>query len=82
MSAGARLGGADDDGFGLGVGVRAQALPQVQVEAGIAYVDLDDSDTAMGFAARYYFTESLAAGLGLSFSDNASARTLGFRAEF
>jgi hypothetical protein len=76
------FGSADDDGFGLGVGVRALATPQIQVEAGIAYVDLDDSDTAVGFAGRYYFQENLAVGLGVSISDNATGWTLSVRAEF
>ena len=73
---------ADEDGFGLGVGVRAHAWENVELEAGIAYVDLDDSDTSVNLDGRYYLTEMVAVGLGLSFSDDATGWTLGFRAEF
>ena len=73
---------AEEDGFGLGVGVRAHAWENVQLEAGVAYVDLDDSETSLGLAGRYYVTEAVAVGLGLSFSDDADSLTFGVRAEF
>ncbi len=73
---------ADEDGFGLGVGLRARAWENVELEAGIAYVDLDDSDTSVNLDGRYYLTQKVAVGLGLSFSDDATGWTLGFRAEF
>jgi hypothetical protein len=76
------FGSADDDGFGVGVGVRAQAWEQVQLEAGIAYVNLEDSDTSVNFAGRYNLTQTLALALGLSLSDDATGWTLGFRADF
>lgn len=73
---------ADEDGFGLGLGVRAHAWENVQLEAGINYVDLDDSDTSLDVAGRYYLTQAVAVGLGLTFSDDATGWNLGFRAEF
>lgn len=76
------FGSADDDGFGIGVGLRGAAWEQVELEARINYVDLDDSDTSVSFAGRYYFSETLAIALGLSFSDDATGWSFGLRGEF
>ena len=79
-----RFGGADDDGFGLGVGLRAQVAPNVELEGGINYVDLDDSgdDTSLALGGRYYFTEAFALGAGVSFGDDVTSWNLGARFEF
>ena len=76
------LASADENGFGLGVGLRAHAWEDVQLEAGIAYVDLDDAETSVAFAGRYYLTQTVAVGLGLSFSDDADSWSFSFRSEF
>lgn len=73
---------ADEDGFGLGLGLRGRVWENIELEAGIDYVDLDDSDTSLSFDGRYYFNETVAVGGGLSFSDDATGWTLGVRAEF
>ena len=72
----------DDTGFGVGAGLRGRPGHNLEVEGGIDYVDLDDSDTSFRIAGRYYFNNIWAAGLGLSFSDDATTWTLGVRAEF
>lgn len=72
----------DDDGLGLGVGLRGRVHPAIEVQAGIRYIDLDDSDTFLTLGGRYYITPNVAAGLGLSLNDDDTGWSLGLRAEF
>ncbi|HEX7081470.1 MAG TPA: outer membrane beta-barrel protein [Gammaproteobacteria bacterium] len=72
----------DDDGLGLGVGLRSRVHEAIEVQAGIRHIDLDDSDTFLTLGGRYYFTDSVAAGLGLSINDDDTGWSLGLRAEF
>ena len=79
-----RFGGADDSGFGLGVGLRAVVAPNIELEGGINYVDLDDSgdDTSLALGGRYYFTEAFALGVGVGFGDDVTSWKIGARFEF
>lgn len=72
----------DDDGFGLGAGVRGRLGEQFEVEAGLDYVDLGDSDTAVRVGGRYYFNEQFAVGAGVSHSDDATTWRVGVRIQF
>lgn len=76
------MASADEDGYGIGAGLRARASSKVELEAGLRYVDLDSSDTAVRVGGRYYFTDSFAAGLGIVDNDGGTSWTLGVRAEF
>lgn len=76
------FGDADDDGLGIGVGLRTRVHDQVELQGGIRYVDLEESDTFLSLSGRYYFTESVAAGLGLDFNDDDTGWNIGIRAEF
>lgn len=76
------FGDDDDDGLGLGVGLRSRVHDQVELQGGIRYVDLDESDTFLSLAGRYYFTESVAASFGLDFNDDDTGWNIGIRAEF
>jgi len=78
------FGSFDDDGFGLGLGLRTMASPQLELNGGVSYVDLDDSgdDTTFGAGIRYHFTESFSAGLGGSWGDDASSYGLSGRMSF
>ena len=78
----APFAGADEDGFGLGIGIRTRALENIELEAGLDYINLDSSETSVSFDGRYYLTEKLAVGGGLSFSDDSTGWNLGLRAEF
>ena len=71
-------GDEDDDGFGLGVGLRYAASPELELNAGISYVDFGDGgdDTALSAGALYNFTDAFTAGIGGSFSDDTSSVTL------
>ena len=72
----------DDDGFGVGAGLRGRPAPKVEVEGGVDYVDLDDSNTSFRIDGRYYFNDIWAAGGGISFDDDATSWRIGVRAEF
>jgi len=72
----------DDDGFQLGVGLRARVHDAIEVQAGIRHIDLDDSDTYLEAGGRYYLTDNVAVGLGLSLNDDDTGWSLSLRAEF
>ncbi|MBN1240886.1 MAG: outer membrane beta-barrel protein [Gammaproteobacteria bacterium] len=76
------FGDADDDGLGLGVGLRSRIHDDIEVQGGIRHVDLDDSNTYLSLAGRYYFTDTVAVGLGLDFDDDNTGWNIGLRAEF
>lgn len=65
---------ADDTGFGLGVGLRIAATDMIEINAGIEYVNLDDSDdnTALTGAALFNLTERFTVGLVASFDDDVT----------
>jgi len=79
-------GGLDDDdsGFGFGVGMRFAASEELEIEAGIDYVDFGSGgdDTAFSLGALYSFNDAFALGLGGSWSDDVSAYNLTGRIYF
>lgn len=77
-----QLVSADDDGLGLGLGLRGRMNDSLELQGGLRYVDLDDSDTFLSLGGRWYFTDVLAAGFGLDINDDTTGWTLGLRAEF
>jgi len=74
----------DDDGYSLEGLLRWMANEQLELDAGVKYVDLDDSgsDTAFQVAALYSIMPNLALGAGLSVSDDVTQWTLGGRYYF
>jgi len=72
----------DDDGIQLGIGLRSRVHDAIEVQAGIRYLDLDDSDTYLTLGGRYYLTHNVAVGLGLRLNDDDTGWSLGLRAEF
>lgn len=72
----------DENGFGLGIGLRSRVHDAIEVQAGIRYIDLDDSDTFLTLNGRYYFTPNVAAGLGLRVNDDDTGWSVSIRAEF
>jgi long-subunit fatty acid transport protein len=75
---------ADDDGLALGGGIRTLIGESFQVDAGLKYVDFDESgsDTGFSLGGRYYFNDSMAVGASADFNDNADTLRVGFRWEF
>ena len=76
------FGSISEDGFGVGIGVRGALNSSFEWEAGIEYSDLGDSDTSFGLDGRYYFTDSVAAGVGVTFDDDVTVYAIGMRMEF
>ncbi|HEX2140337.1 MAG TPA: outer membrane beta-barrel protein [Woeseiaceae bacterium] len=74
---------ADENGYGLGVGLRGMATPQLELNGGIEYVDLDSgSDTGFGAGFLYHFSESLAVGLSGDWADDVNTYALNGRFSF
>ena len=74
--------GADDDGLGLQFRIRGRVSEELELEGGIQYVDVADSDTSFQAGARYYFSESFSAGIGLTFGGDADGLGINARFEF
>ena len=75
-------GGGSDTGFGLGVGVRGRPVAQLELHGGLEYVDYDESDTALRFGGRWYFTPNFAAGADYHDDDGGSALRFVVRYDF
>jgi len=59
----------DDTGYGLGVGLRHKLADNVEVNANVDFVDVNDNeDTSLELGARYYFNKAYSAGLSYSTS--------------
>lgn len=72
----------DEDGYSLGAGIRARTSDKIELEAGLDYVDLDDSDTVLRVGGRYYFNDAFALGASLLDTDGGMSWTIALRAEF
>ena len=78
------FGSFDDNGLGFDVGLRFAASQDLELNAGIAYVDYGDADDDTGFyaGALWKFTDAFALGLAGSWGDDISAYTLSGRVYF
>ena len=52
----------------------------MEVEGGLQYLDVGDSDTSLQASARYYFTKAFSAGVGVTFGGDADG--IGINARF
>ena len=73
---------ASDDGLAIGGGIRSRLGDSFEVEAGLKYVDLEESDTGIQLGARYYFNDTMALGASIDDNDYLDTLRLGFRWEF
>ena len=71
---------ADEDGLGLQFRIRGRVSDKVEVEGGLQYLDVGDSDTSLQASARYYFTKAFSAGVGVTFGGDADG--IGINARF
>jgi len=77
------LGSSDESGYGLGVGLRYQASDAIELNGGISYVDLGDSDdTSFGLGLLYGVTENIDIGVSGDWADDTSAYGLSGRFYF
>ena len=82
QSADAGPASADDDGLGLQARIRARLTDQFELEGGILYVDVADSDTSLQASARYNFTENFSAGISLAFAGDTDGISVNARYSF
>lgn len=82
QSADAGPASADDDGLGLQARIRARVTDQLELEGGILYVDVADSDTSLQASARYNFTENFSAGISLAFAGDTDGISVSARYSF
>lgn len=76
------VGSNDETGFGFGVGLRFAAGTDVELNAGIDYVDYGSSggdDTALTLGGLYSFTPAFALGLAGSWGSDVSSYSLSGR---
>ncbi len=74
--------GGDDGGLGLMGGVRGRVRPDVEVDAGINYTDVGASDTSLFVSGRYFLSNTLTVGGGLTLDDGDTAFNLTVRSLF
>jgi Outer membrane protein beta-barrel domain len=74
--------GADEDGLGLQFRIRALVTDELELEGGVQYVDIEDSDTSLQVGARYYFTETFSAGIGLTIAGDTDGIGINARYSF
>ena len=72
----------DEDGLGVQLRIRGRVAnnADLELEGGIQYVDVFDSDVSLQAGARYHFNENLSAGIGLTFGGDTDG--LGINARF
>jgi len=76
------VGSADDDGYALMGGVRGRLTSNVELDAGLNYFDVGDSDTSLFVNGRYYLNDGLAVGGGLGLNDGDMTLSITVRAQF
>lgn len=75
-------GSGDDDGLGLQFRIRGRVSDEFELEGGIQYIDVADSDTSLQGSARYYFSDTFSAGIGLTIGGDADAIGVNARFDF
>jgi hypothetical protein len=72
----------DDDGLGLQARIRARVTDEFEVEGGLLYTDVSDTDTSLQASARYHFSESFSAALGITFAGDTDGIGISARYSF
>ena len=72
----------DEDGLGLQARIRARVTDEFELEGGIQYTDIVDTDTSLQAAARYNFTENFSAGITLNFAGDTDGIGINARYSF
>ena len=75
-------GNADDSGLGLMGGVRGRVRSDIEVDAGVNYIDVGSSDTELFVSGRYYIRETFSIGGGLTLDDGDTTLNITVRALF
>jgi hypothetical protein len=72
----------DDDGLGLQARIRARITDEFELEGGLLYTDVSDTDTSLQASARYNFSESFSAALGITFAGDTDGIGISARYSF
>jgi len=72
----------EEDGLGLQARIRARVTDEFELEGGIQYTDIVDTDTSLQAAARYNFTENFSAGITLNFAGDTDGIGINARYSF
>ena len=75
-------GSADEDGLGIQARIRARVTDELELEGGIQYTDVVDTDTSLQASARYHFTENFSAGIGVNFAGDTDGIGINARYSF
>lgn len=80
----AGLGSEKEEGFGLNAGLRGRAGNNLELFAGLKYVDFGDDldDTTIRIGGRYYVNRNFALGLDYSENDDGDTWTVALRYDF
>ncbi|MBX3705761.1 MAG: hypothetical protein KF911_03925 [Pseudomonadales bacterium] len=77
------VGPFEENGVGLFGGVRAMLSPQFELNGGMGYVDIDDSDeTSLDLGMVYNVTDMFAVSAGASIGDESTSYGIGLRLYF
>ena len=73
---------ADDDGLGVQGRIRARTTDEFELEGGLQYVDVSDSDISLQASARYNFSDAFSAGIGITFAGDTDGIGINARYSF
>ncbi|MFT6896830.1 MAG: opacity protein-like surface antigen [Paraglaciecola sp.] len=77
------IGNVDDNGYGLTAGVRSFITPNIELDGGLSYVDIDRNDeTFLNLGASYYITKEAAVNVAYRTSDDSDTITFSGRYSF
>jgi hypothetical protein len=78
----ADVASADEDGLGLQARIRARVTDEFELEGGLQYIDVVNSDMSLQAMARYHFSENFSAGVNLTFGGDADGIGINARYSF
>ena len=73
---------ADDDGLGLQFRIRGRVNDALELEGGVQYVDVGESDTSLTAGARYHFNSAFSTGVALTFGGDTDGIGINARYSF
>ena len=76
------INGRDDDGLGLQARIRARVTDEFELEGGLLYVNVADTDTSLQASARYHFSEAFSAAIGITFAGDTDGIGVSARYSF
>ena len=71
-----------DSGYAIGAGIRSRVHERVEIDAGLRYVDVGNSDTVIAVSGRYFLNDAFSIGGALNDGDGGSKWSVLFRYTF